>query len=222
MLLTRMLLFDRVGLMTMSDTCVDAPQVFKVERGARDWADETRGNPNDIRNIFKCMGIILGVLYVVMSAYTIFVPKPDSDVSGAVWAVVITGVFTVACLIVTFLILSKTSHLVAAAKKERKKRTKALNRSRKTAKKLGGAVVPVLTKEHVEAMARLEQALAGNGVSWSKSETDKVRALLLEDLDRAQSLVSLIESHEAPSLEQVLAELADMEAKPKPLQGGWL
>lgn len=101
----------------------------------------------------------------------------------------------------------------------RKESQQSIKRSVRTARTLGESV-PVLTKAHVEAGIRFDQAI---GAVWKKRDAEIIRELLLSDLSRENAILSLVSEHGMTNAAQVTAALQEIESRMlKPLQGGWL
>jgi hypothetical protein len=111
---------------------------------------------------------------------------------------------------------------VEAINNERREELASIGLSREIAMSLGKAVVPVLTKDHVEAGLRFDKAIDEHGVKWTRDDFHGIRTLLLEDLSREDAIISLVTVRGMVTLSEVREALHEMESNGKPLQGGWL
>jgi hypothetical protein len=111
---------------------------------------------------------------------------------------------------------------VIAINNERRDEQLSIVRSREIAITLGETVIPVLTKEHVEAGLRFDKAAEDHGTRWKREDYYGIRSLLLEDLSREDAIISLVTERGMTNTSDVRHALAGMDAVHKPLQSGWL
>lgn len=102
-----------------------------------------------------------------------------------------------------------------------------IREAKRAAKLVGTSVLPVLTIEHVDARARVEEALIQQHLHdgplvWNQTDADKITALLFEDLNREHTILSLIVDRRMFTHAEISKALAGMEANGKALQEGWL
>jgi hypothetical protein len=123
---------------------------------------------------------------------------------------------------ISWLLKSKDSSLV-----ENKIRRNVVKRSRQAAKRLGSNIVPVLTEDHVTSVERVHKAMITAAES-SKGSTgsrdyDRITALLFENINREQVLLSIINDRGFFTAKEIEAALRDMESNTVgPVQSGWL
>lgn len=124
----------------------------------------------------------------------------------------------------TFLIDQSTEEQNAT----RKRSKRGIRKSRRTAKKLGVSVVPVLTKEHVEARIRVDAALLEKRRDQGRETninpaSDDIAVLLFKDLNREQVIISLISDRDITSASEIEEALLEVEAyTAAPVRSGWL
>lgn len=109
----------------------------------------------------------------------------------------------------------------------KKARKKSIQSSRFAAKKLGDKVIPILTKEHVEARIAIDAALRlkldESGAKWNQDESDRIGVILFQDLARKITISSLITDRGMTTASAIEHAIAEMETQSvKPIQDGWL
>lgn len=148
--------------------------------------------------------------------------KPMSEllVNGELPPIAAIVVFAVA--FTSAVVWGGESFATTANAKARKLDRKRIRKARRAAKSLGTSVVPLLTKEHVEARIRVDDILHAHVPFWKQSDSDGLCKLLFADLSREPVIISLITERGMTTYTQVREALADIESNPKPLQNGWL
>lgn len=148
-----------------------------------------------------------------------------------VWIALIGKVSPGLVILVFGLSGSGTTFLILASDRKKKAEKKALQKSihnsRQTAKKLGDAIVPVLTKQHVDARINIDAALRTKldekGGKWSQPDSDRIGVLLFRDLMRESAISSLILERGITSASEIESALHLMGTESvTPIQEGWL
>ena len=111
--------------------------------------------------------------------------------------------------------------------REKRLLKKSISGARQSAGKLGTELVPVLTKEHVEARIKIDDALRqklkNKDTKWSQRDSDGIGSLLFQDLNREPIILSLISDRHLLTFADVSAALSEMESMTiNPVREGWL
>lgn len=188
-----------------------APEVkgLKKELRARDSV-AVRWVLGVFLTVFFFMGIIVTPSYYVNAIEQSSVPEL---VKGIIGTIVVIGV--------TLYSLRLIDSNDTEANEERRVAQRNLRKLTRSARSLDE--VPMLTREHAEYGLRLDEAMAGAYPAWTQVDAEIMRSMLLSDLNRGITILSLIEDRGMTNADDVIAALDEMGANSgKPLQGGWL
>lgn len=172
--------------------------------------------------VFAAVGLAVAAIVVVLVNLPAVISGSFSAVDAIQYGGTITTMFGAAAFM--FFASDTTTDEEMNAKKAARRGIKG---SRRTAKKLGTTIVPVLTASHVEARIRVDEALkqkrTENGKKlWDQSASDAIAIMLFEDLGREPIILSLIENSGLISAKDIGDALTDIESHPTPLWEGVL
>lgn len=160
-------------------------------------------------SMFFIAGVWLTPIYLVNALETSSVIELAKGIIGAVAVVGVT--------LYSLRLIDSTD---SDANEERRATQRNLRKVTKSARALGN--VPVLTKDHAEYGLRLDDAMAAQSPAWKQTDAEAVRSMLLADLSRGITILSLIEDRGLTTAAEVIQALNEMESNGKPLQNGWL
>lgn len=192
------------------------PKVKEMERRLR------------VRSRSHSQMVMLGMIWTTIPVFALLLvwviaSKSHGNLQESIIAGVLGAAVLAAAGLCGFFLVRKTgTPYVNAMNDGRRGDQRSIERSREIAITLGEDVVPVLTKEHVEAGIRFDNAVNEHGIIWTREDMHGIRRLLIEDISRESALTSLVTERGMTTLSAVSEALQDIESNPKPLQNGWL
>lgn len=199
------------------------PQRFTVDSAVAELERKLKMRDRDREQ--KHMLIINWTAFPVIALIVAFGAafKFQTDPQTAIMGGIVGGVFLAGILVFGPILMKKSgTPETNAMNDKREKDMRSVELSRKIASSLGESVIPVLTKEHVEAGLRFDKTVSEHGIRWTRENFHGIRSLLLEDLSREDAIIHLLTVRGITDVSEVRALLDGMDAVHKPLQDGWL
>lgn len=192
------------------------PQVKEMERRLRVKAR------SPLQRIMLALCWTAFPMLILLLSFTVAIAFQSNPVNAIVTGVLGGLALLLAFTVARLFIKAGATHEVEDVNDERKQHKRSIELSRRSALSPGESVIPVLTKEHVEAGVRFDQATTEYGVRWTREEFHAIRSLLLEDISREDAIIKLVTERGMRDTSGIRHALAGMDAVHKPLQDGWL
>lgn len=199
-------------------------QRFDVDPEVKDLERKLRNRARTFNQRFALvfMWTVIPVFVLIYLRIAAVVLPQSQPLDAAITVVSLVAFLAAGIAFSIYLMRKSATPEVDAINDERREERASISLSREIAKSLGKDVVPALTKEHAETVIRFDKKMHRYRAKWNRDDFYGIRSLLLENMNREDTIINLVTERGMTTAIQVTEALNEMESNGKPLQGGWL
>lgn len=191
---------------------------FTEDESVRDMWRASRPAPMTLISCSSLVTLLISV-FLMFASILKWVELPNTRISDDLPP--IASMIVIAFAFGSAVVLGFGSFITPDTELERVAERRRIKKARRTAKSLGSSVIPVLTKDHIEARVRVDNALRANVPVWKQSDSDGICKLLFADLTREPVITDLINKRGLVTFAHIKEALEGMESN-EVLKEGWL